>query len=81
MDVPVQAEAGGQPLTLENMASQTVGRDAATGGAGGSHPLTAAGAFGVLLLDTAVGRFCHFSSVSGVYTRVHRRFSARIWAF
>jgi ABC-type multidrug transport system fused ATPase/permease subunit len=54
MDVAVQAEAGAEPLTLANMASQTVGRDTATGGAGGEHPLTAAGAFGMLVLDTLI---------------------------
>ena len=54
MDVAVQAAAGAEPLTLANMASQTVGRDTATGGAGGEHPLTAAGAFGMLVLDTVI---------------------------
>jgi ABC-type multidrug transport system fused ATPase/permease subunit len=54
MDIAVQAEAGAEPLTLNNMASQTVGRDAATGGSGGKHPLTAAGAFAMLVLDTVL---------------------------
>lgn len=51
MDVAVQAEAGAEPLTVSTMASLTAGRDVASGGAGGRHPLTAAGAFGMLVLD------------------------------
>ena len=44
MDVAVQAEAGRDPLTLANFASSRVGRDVASGGVGGTHPMTAAGA-------------------------------------
>ena len=54
MDVAVQAEAGRDPLTLANFASRNVGRDVASGGAGGTHPLTAAGAFGMMVFDAAL---------------------------
>jgi hypothetical protein len=40
------------------------------GGAGGSHPLTAAGAFGVLLLDTVVyATAAWYAESEGSYTR------------
>ena len=54
MDVAVQAEAGRDPLTLANFASSRVGRDVASGGVGGTHPMTAAGAFGMMVFDAAL---------------------------
>ena len=54
MDVAVQAQAGGTPLTLTNFASDSIGRDPSTGGAGGHHAITALEAFFLLLFDAIV---------------------------